>query len=179
MLSYFLNAIYGSDMSYEINYPKMIDDALHEVVKGVLRMVSKEGLKDGHHFFISFITEAPGVKLSNKVKLKYPEEITIVVQYQFDDLKVENDKFSLVLSFDGIEERVVVPYAAMTAFSDPLEKISFQFHYYQNLSNAKQVIDAPSLQEEEIERDLISTEDAVETSNVIQLDKFRSASDKK
>ena len=166
-------------MSYEINYPKMIDDALHEVVKGVLRMVSKEGLKDGHHFFISFITEAPGVKLSKKVKLKYPEEITIVVQYQFDDLKVENSKFSLALSFDGVEERVTVPYTAMTAFSDPLEKISFQFHYYQNLANAKQIIDAPSLEEEDWWDDVSDTQDIVETSNVIQLDKFRAASDKK
>ena len=167
-------------MAYEINYPKMIDEALHEVVRGVLRMVSKEGLKDGHHFFISFITHADGVELSNAVKEKYPEEITIVVQYQFDGLQVNDDSFSIRLSFDSVEEKVVMPYKAMTAFSDPLEKISFQFHYYQEQAGSKTLIQ--SLTKEPMEDDeveVFSAEDAVETSNVIQLDKFRSPSDKK
>jgi uncharacterized protein len=164
-------------MTYEINYPKMIDDALHQVVRGVLRMVVADGLKDGHHFFISFITHAPGVELSNPVKIKYPDEITIVVQYQFDDLQVYDDHFTIRLSFDGVEEKVVVPYISMTAFSDPLEKISFQFHYYQEQSASKGVFDY--MIKDNDEEEVFSTEDFVETSNVIQLDKFRSSSDKK
>jgi uncharacterized protein len=167
-------------MSYEINYPKMIDDALHEVVRGVLRMVAKDGLKEGHHFFISFITNAPGVELSKSVKDKYPDEITIVVQYQFDELKVFDKHFTIRLSFDGVEEQVLIPYKAMTAFSDPLEKISFQFHYYQEQAVAKGLFESVAKETKGNDPvEVFSSEDAVESSNVIQLDKFRSSSDKK
>lgn len=160
-------------MPYEINYPKMIDDALHSVVRNVLRMVSKEGLKDGHHFFISFLTQAPDVELSKEVRAKYPEEITIVVQYQFEELQVFDDKFTIKLSFDGVQEKVVVPYKAMTAFSDPLEKISLQFHYYQEEADASGVSKESAIIKDEPEEEVFTAEDVVESSNVIQLDKFR------
>lgn len=160
-------------MPYEINYPKMIDDALHNVVRNVLTMVAKDGLKDGHHFFISFLTQAKGVELSKSVKSKYPEEITIVVQYQFEELKVFDDSFSISLSFDGVQEKVLVPYKAITAFSDPLEKISLQFHFYQEEGEVKGVSKAIPVKKEELEEEVFTAEDTVETSNVIQLDKFR------
>lgn len=160
-------------MSYEINYPKMIDDALHNVVKDILKLVSKSGLKDGHHFFISFITDAPGVELSEHVKSKYPTEITIVIQYQFKDLDIGEDYFSIRLSFDGVEEKVVVPFKSITAFSDPMDKISLQFHYYQEEGD----IDEEPVQKE-IKEEIFASQDIVESSNVIQLDKFRQTGDK-
>lgn len=158
-------------MAYEINYPQMIDEALHGVVKNVLGLVSKKGLKDGHHFFISFLTDSPGVELSKNVKAKYPDEITIVVQYQFEDLKVFDDHFSIKLKFDGVEEKVVVPYKAMTAFADPVEKISLQFHYSQE--NPEANFEYEDVVRDEMDSDPFSSGDTIETSNVIQLDKFR------
>jgi len=163
-------------MAYDINYPKMIDDALHGVVRDVLGLVSKEGLRDGHHFFISFLTQAVGVELSSPVKEKYPQEITIVVQYQFKNLEVFKDHFSIFLSFDGVEEKVVVPYRSITAFSDPHDKISLQFNYYQETLDTN-----PKPEERElgiVEEEAFISQDAAPTSNVIPLDKFRQNTDR-
>ena len=78
------------------------------------------------------MTSAKGVKLSERVRARYPEEITIVLQYQFQDLVVKDSFFSLRLSFDGISEVIIVPYEAITSFADPTAKFSLQFHYYPN-----------------------------------------------
>lgn len=160
----------------------MIDEALHQVVKDVLTMVAKEGLKDDHHFFISFMTNFPGVELSKTVREQYPQEITIVVQYQFKSLVVKDKHFSIKLSFNGVEEKVSVPYKAITAFSDPSEKMSLQFNYYSQAQEEKayndviQVDDLPD--SSALDEDSIPSSDMVETSNVIHLDKFRQPSDK-
>lgn len=167
---------------YEINYPKMIDEALHQVVRDVLGVVSKQGLKDNHHFFISFMTNFPGVELSKIVREQYPQEITIVVQYQFKSLVVRDKAFSIKLSFNGIEENVVVPYKAITAFSDPSEKMSLQFNYYSETKDTK--ADNDTIQVEELldssisDEEHVSSNDDVESSNIIQLDKFRQPGDK-
>lgn len=167
---------------YEINYPKMIDEALHGVVKDVLSTVAKQGLRDNHHFFISFMTNFPGVVLSESVRDQYPQEITIVVQYQFKSLVVRDKYFSIMLSFNGIEEKVVVPYKAITAFSDPSDKMSLQFNYYADTESDQSTKDTIQVDEpidsQMSEEENVSTIDAVETSNVIQLDKFRQPGDK-
>jgi hypothetical protein len=153
-------------MSYYINYPKMIDDALHGVVRNVLGVVAEEGLKDGHHFFVSFLTGARGVQLSSKVKQIYPKEITIVLQYQFKELVVREKYFSICLGFDGVSETVIVPYKAITAFSDPHAKTALQFRYYAEAEEEKNTDD--------FKDDVaFSCPDAVESSNIIPLDKFR------
>ncbi len=155
----------GRKVSYYINYPKMIDDALHGVVRNVLGVVAEEGLKDGHHFFISFLTNARGVQLSRSVKKRYPKEITIVLQYQFKELVVREKYFSISLSFDGVSETVIVPYKAITAFSDPHAKTALQFRYYSEADEEKN-LECPK-------EETFSCPDAIESSNVIPLDKFR------
>jgi len=111
-----------------IDYPKMIDSAMRNVVREALIHVQKFGLPGDHHFFISFQTEYPGVQISPQLKARYPEEITIVVQHQFWDLKIARDHFSLMLSFNNIPEKLVVPLDALTAFADPSIKFGLQFH---------------------------------------------------
>ncbi len=112
-----------------IDYGQLIDDAMHVIVQKALKRVEKEGLPGSHHFFISFLTEFPGVELSKKLREKYPEEMTIVLQYQFDGLIVEEEGFEVSLSFDNVKERVVVPFAALTAFADPSVKFGLQFRH--------------------------------------------------
>ena len=85
-----------------INYPKIIDEAMHGAVRNILEIVQREGIHGEHHFFISFLTNFPGVQLSDRVKEKHPEEITIILQYQFEELVVEQEFFSLGLSFDTV-----------------------------------------------------------------------------
>jgi hypothetical protein len=110
-----------------INYAALIDEAMHAIVKKSLEMIDNGKVPGNHHFFISFATKYKGVELSEKLRKRYPEEMTIVLQYQFDDLKVADKYFSVILSFDGVKERVVVPFAALTAFADPSVKFGLQF----------------------------------------------------
>jgi len=111
-----------------IDYPGLIDSAMRNVVREALVHVDKFGLPGEHHFFISFQTTYPGVSISPQLKARYPEEITIVVQHQFWDLKITDKQFSLMLSFNNIPEKLVVPFDALTAFADPSIKFGLQFH---------------------------------------------------
>lgn len=112
-----------------IDYPTMIDDAMRGVVREALKQVEKEGALPGeHHFFITFDTNFAGVSISPALKAKYPGEMTIVIQHQFWDLAVMLDHFSVTLSFNKRPERLVIPFAAMTAFADPSIKFGLQFH---------------------------------------------------
>lgn len=115
-------------MTQELDYPKMIDTAMRSVVRDALTQVARDGLPGEHHFFISFQTNFPGVSISPQLKSRYPEEITIVVQHQFWDLKITDTQFSLMLSFNNIPEKLVVPFDALTAFADPSIKFGLQFH---------------------------------------------------
>ncbi|MCC2111670.1 MAG: hypothetical protein KDJ16_06525, partial [Hyphomicrobiales bacterium] len=80
-----------------------------------------------HHFFIAFDTEAPGVRISPRLKSEYPEEMTIVLQHQFWDLEVGENGFSVGLSFNGIPEQLSVPFAAVKGFFDPSVQFGLQF----------------------------------------------------
>jgi hypothetical protein len=116
-------------MTHEtIDYPGMIDTAMRNVVRDALVHIDKFGLPGEHHFFISFQTNYPGVSISPQLKSRYPEEITIVVQHQFWDLKITDKQFAIMLSFNNIPEKLVVPFDALTAFADPSIKFGLQFH---------------------------------------------------
>lgn len=110
-----------------LNYPQFIDSAMRGVVRDVLRQVSAKGLPGEHHFYISFATQHPGVRMSETLRAKYPHDITIVLQHQFWDFKVEEAQFQVTLSFSGVPEKLVVPFAALTAFADPSVKFGLQF----------------------------------------------------
>ncbi len=97
-------------------------------VRDILRQAEKSGLPGHHHFFISYRTDMPGVEMSDMLRGKYPKEITIVLQHQFWDLNVEQDRFQVSLSFNNIPERLVVPFTALTGFADPSTKFGLKFH---------------------------------------------------
>lgn len=117
-----------------INYGALIDDAMHVIVKKALEIAAERGLPGDHHFFVSFLTRYPGVKISEKLLNKYPDEMTIVLQYQFEELKIEEHCFSVILSFNSIKEKILVPYAALTAFADPSVKFGLQFRHIDEFS---------------------------------------------
>lgn len=112
-----------------IDYGRLIDDAMHIIVKKALERVSKEGLPGKHHFFISFLTGYPGVELSAALKKKYPDEMTIVLQHQFEGMKVSDESFEVVLSFESVKEKIKVPFDALVAFADPSVKFGLQFRH--------------------------------------------------
>jgi len=100
---------------------------LRGVVRRVLADAAKNGLPGDHHFFVTFDTRAPGAKISPRLQAQHPEELTIVLQHQFWDLSVNDDGFEVGLSFGGIPERVVVPFAAVTGFFDPSVEFGLRF----------------------------------------------------
>jgi uncharacterized protein len=110
-----------------IRYDILTQDALRGVVRTVLADAAAKGLPGEHHFFISFDTQAEGVRLSPRLKAQYPKEMTIVLQHQFWDLVVTNQGFEVGLSFNGVPERLVVPFLAITGFVDPSVQFGLQF----------------------------------------------------
>jgi hypothetical protein len=111
-----------------INYEALAQDAIRGIVRTVLGRVAKTGALPGsHHFYISFDTKAPGVGLSPRLRERYPEEMTIVLQHRFTNLTVNERQFEVGLSFDGIPERLVVPFAAVKVFFDPSVPYGLQF----------------------------------------------------
>lgn len=110
-----------------IDYDSLTQDAMRGVVRNVLTQAAKTGLPGDHHFYISFDTAASGVVLSKRLKDKYPHEMTIVLQHRFWDLSVSDEGFEVKLTFDGIPERLVVPFAAIRVFFDPSVRYGLQF----------------------------------------------------
>jgi uncharacterized protein len=111
----------------EIDYQALAQTAMRGIVRTVLSRVAKAGLPGEHHFYIAFKTDAPGVVLSKRLREKYPEEMTVVLQHRFWDLVVADDHFEVKLTFDNVPERLVVPFAAIKVFFDPSVPYGLQF----------------------------------------------------
>src|SRR3954463_7731677 len=110
-----------------IRYDVLARDALRGVLRRVLTDAAAQGLPGEHHFFITFVSTAEGVKISPRLLAQYPEEMTIILQHQFWDLVVTEDRFEVGLSFGGIPERLVVPFNAIKSFFDPSVQFGLQF----------------------------------------------------
>src|SRR5204862_148872 len=110
-----------------LRYDLLTQQALRAVVRRVLADVAKSGLPGEHHFYVTFDTRAPGVKLSARMREQYPEEMTIVLQHQFWDLAVSDAHFEVALSFNGISEKLHVPLDAIKGFFDPSVQFGLQF----------------------------------------------------
>ena len=110
-----------------IRYDVLARDALRSVLRRVLADAAEHGLPGEHHFFITFLSTAEGVKLSPRLLAQYPEEMTVILQHQFWDLVVTDDRFEVGLSFGGIPERLVVPFNSIKSFFDPSVQFGLQF----------------------------------------------------
>ncbi len=110
-----------------IRYDLLSEDALRGVIRTVLTNAAAKGLPGDHHFFITFDTRAEGVRMSPRLKASYPEEMTIVLQHQFWDLTVAEGDFEVSLAFNGIRERLHIPFKAVKAFLDPSVQFVLQF----------------------------------------------------
>ena len=110
-----------------LRYDKMIETAMRGVVRQAVSEVARHGMPGAHHFYISFRTDHPGTIVTDYLKGRYPQEMTIVLQYQFWGLEVEEDSFSVTLSFNNAHERLTVPFEAVTVFADPAAKFTLPF----------------------------------------------------
>jgi uncharacterized protein len=110
-----------------IRYDILAQEALRGLVRRVVSEVAQAGLPGEHHFFLTFDTRHPAVRISERLHAEYPTEMTVVLQHQFWDLSVSESHFEVGLSFKGIPERLVVPFAAITSFIDPHASFALKF----------------------------------------------------
>ena len=110
-----------------IRYDILAQEALRGVMRKVLAEVARTGLPGNHHFFITFLTGAPGVRISPRLREKYPEQMTIVIQFQYWDLKVTDTGFEIGLSFSDVPERLEIPFSAVRGFYDPSVNFELEF----------------------------------------------------
>ena len=146
-----------------IPYDEIVQEALRDVVGRVLGEVERTGaLPGGHHFYITFKTRLPGVSIPKHLVERFPDEMTIVIQHRFWDLKVEDDMFSVGLSFGGVPSTLRVPFAAVTQFHDPA--VEFSLTFQANAENGQHE------EHEEAENDAPRGETADDGSNVVSVD---------
>ncbi|WP_156850766.1 SspB family protein [Bartonella refiksaydamii] len=175
----------------QIRYDILVQDALRGVIRKVLSEVSKAGLPGNHHFFITFFTNVPGVKISSRLKNRYPEQMTIVLQHQFRDLSVSETAFEVTLSFREITEKLVIPFTSIQVFYDPVASFEAAFDLPSNLNlrESKNSENTPSTpivlsdkQKKENtltkEQNLITNQEtskneAKQSADVVSLDSFR------
>lgn len=152
-----------------LRYDLMIEAALRDVVREALENVALNGLPGEHHFYITFLTEFPGVTVPDYLKKQYQEEMTIVLQYQFFGLKLEDDALQVTLSFNNVKERIVIPIDAITTFADPSVNFALEF---QGTSNGGDDGEGEAKPEATAEGDQKTDADE-KRGEVISLDKFR------
>jgi uncharacterized protein len=110
-----------------IDYGRLVERALRQVVRAALDVVAKQGLPGRHHLYITFRTDHPGVAIAEDLRARYPSEMTIVLQHEFWGLEVWDDRFAVTLSFNSVSQRLEVPFAAVTVFADPSVEFGLQF----------------------------------------------------
>lgn len=165
-----------------LRYDRMVERALRSVVREALEHAAANGLPGDHHFYMTFATRYPGVDIPEYLKDQYPDEMTIVLQYQYYGLEVEEDRFSVTLSFSGKHERLSLPLAAITTFADPSVNFALQFQAIPSQDAAERraadgedqavepdVEEAPPRPSGEAEEEA----DKDDSGKVVTLDKFR------
>jgi uncharacterized protein len=163
-----------------IRYDVLARDALRGVLRRVLSDAAAHGLPGEHHFFITFLSKDEGVKLSPRLLAQYPEEMTVILQHQFWDLVVSEDRFEVGLSFGGVPERLVVPFSAIKSFFDPSVQFGLKFEPSDVAAEApKNAPAAPAPSDAAVPAPLPSTETSEEPAKpsegaeVVRLDRFR------
>ena len=122
-----------------MRYDLLAQQALRGVVREALNIAAATGLPGEHHFYIAFNTKYPGVEISERLAQRYPREMTIVLQHQYWNLKVHDDRFEAELSFDNIPEKLVIPFDAVKGFLDPAVQFGLQFESVPVKSKLKEV----------------------------------------
>ena len=159
----------------KFDYEQLVQESLRSVVREALMQVARSGLPGNHHFYISFRTDYPGVDLPDYLLEQYPEEITIVLQYEFWDLEVEEDSFFVTLCFNDIHERLTVPLQAIVSFVDPSVKFGLQFSPTIHEKAIPQKLPVKPKSKSKIKANSQASQPAgsQDGSNVVVLDAFR------
>ncbi|MBL4614960.1 MAG: hypothetical protein JKY27_08820 [Magnetovibrio sp.] len=172
-----------------LRYDIWVEEALRSVIRKTLTNVADHGLPGDHHFYISFLTQDKGVQIPGRLRAQHPHDMTIVLQYQYDNLNVNDDSFTVMLSFGGKKETLITPYASVISFADPSVNFALQLKMlpmdesddadFDELDTAIENYDATQLEYFEESRNRTNQDDGTgeddnkKTGEVIALDAFR------
>lgn len=160
-----------------IRYDVLARDALRGVLRQVLKDAAEQGLPGEHHFYITFLSTAEGVKISPRLLSQYPTEMTVILQHQFWDLVVTDDRFEVGLSFNGIPERLVIPFTSIKSFFDPSVQFGLQFEPAEDSAEATSPAPEPLASATTPAADETASTDEPakpsEGAEVVRLDRFR------
>ncbi len=159
------------DTSTGIDYEILVEEALRNVVKSALKIAEKSGLPEDAHFYISFKTHFSGVEMDTSLKEVNPEEMTIVLQHQFWDLVVSEELFGVTLSFSGVRQSLVIPFAAVTHFTDP--SVGFGLQFSAGNENASSELSEVIATIEDKNKKHVDETTKSSTADVVSLDSFR------
>ncbi len=158
------------------DYERMMDSALRAVMREALTQAAERGLPGEHHFYITFRTDHPATRVPPVLRQRFPSEMTIVLQYQFWGLEVDETGFAVTLSFDSKHERLEIPFAAVTAFVDPSVQFGLQFQAPEIVPEAMRAEPRPAATENtgDRDRDRADPPPAAEAGErIVKLDAFR------
>lgn len=156
-----------------LRYDRMVERALRGVVRQAIEEVIDLGLPGDHHFYITFLTDYPGVQIPDYLRDRYPGEMTIVLQYQFTDLHVDSEKMEVTLSFNNKPEHLVVPLGAISIFADPSVNFALQFQPVGEDGGPDFDPDKLPVDDDEPVRGDDGDGDGDKTGEVVSLDQFR------
>ena len=151
-------------MTRSIDYGNLMHRAMRGLIQSVLEDVAKNGLPGAHHFFITFDTRAEGVEMADWLRERYPEEMTIVIQHWFDNLKVTHEGFWITLNFGNSPEPLYIPFDSVRTFVDPSVEFGLRFE----TQDSDEDEDAPMAQDVEPEPEAPRTD-----AQIVSLDSFR------
>ncbi|MCP5087500.1 MAG: hypothetical protein GY952_11935 [Rhodobacteraceae bacterium] len=156
-------------MSETINYGNLMHRAMRGLMNELLRDIAANGLPGDHHFFITLDTTHPGVDIADWLRERFPKEMTIVIQHEYGDLSVTDDRFSVVLSFGDQPEPLVIPFESIKTFVDPSVEFGLRFENQDGEEN--EVPESPMIMLEDDEEEDMEPEKA--EAEVVSLDSFR------
>ena len=157
-----------------IGYDEIIENSMRSVIYEALKKVETKGLLGQHYFIITFLTRFSGVEMSKELMEKYPEEMTIAIQYQYRNLVVEHDNFKISLSFAGKYEKILIPYKSITSFSDPSMSFALKFSIHYNEDDSSGLIAGSDSNQANKNLMEEKSESAVDLSaKVVSLEAFR------
>ena len=156
-----------------LNYEKLVEDALRTVVREALKVVSSEGVPVGHHLYISFRTQADGVQISENLCAQFPDEMTIVLQNQFWDLKVDDDQFRVTLNFNKVPQELVIPLSAISGFADQCANFGLQFGRNASIDRFQEVVGSATSDRIDLDPQMTEQDENSSGRKVVALDAFR------
>ena len=126
----------------QIDYKVLIENAMLDMVRDILKKISRTGLPENHHFLITFFSKSKGVIIPDWMKEKYPDKMTIIIKNWFENLNVTEKKFDISLNFNNTVEHLTIPFSSLELFADPSVDFAMSFNQTNNLSNSKTKIKA-------------------------------------